>query len=283
MGLEIRKIAVHDNISFRTEVEILNELFGMNYRGFQAGNCPVGRHGDTVVWFPKMAKYRDGKPHPARKGGWINVLLDGDNIRMYTEDNSIENDNFWDVIHITFGKLQDGKYHYLGTHVKRKTPNFPYDAMFECISTELDLKKWDANPPKIEFDDEDDPVEAEAKIPKLCKEQLLRLALQHEKLKPEEVVSEKASKRIKRDPVISKYAKVRAAGFCELCGKPAPFVNKSGEPFLETHHIIPLAESGADTIENTVALCPNCHRKMHLLADPDDVKKLKAVYKCQLT
>ena len=32
-----------------------------------------------------------------------------------------------------------------------------------------------------------------------------------------------------------------------------------------------------DTIDNVVALCPNCHRKMHELNDKDDIKKLKMV------
>ena len=31
----------------------------------------------------------------------------------------------------------------------------------------------------------------------------------------------------------------------------------------------------ADSIDNTVALCPNCHRKMHVVDDPNDVLFLK--------
>jgi len=26
---------------------------------------------------------------------------------------------------------------------------------------------------------------------------------------------------------------------------------------------VPLSEGGEDTLENAIALCPNCHRKMH--------------------
>jgi 5-methylcytosine-specific restriction protein A len=36
-----------------------------------------------------------------------------------------------------------------------------------------------------------------------------------------------------------------------------------------------LSAGGADTIENTVALCPNCHRKMHVLDAKGDRKKLR--------
>ncbi|WP_456386557.1 HNH endonuclease [Profundibacter sp.] len=55
-----------------------------------------------------------------------------------------------------------------------------------------------------------------------------------------------------------------ANGICEGCGNNAPFISKKdGTPFLEVHHVKPLAEEGDDTVENTLALCPNCHRKSH--------------------
>jgi len=77
-----------------------------------------------------------------------------------------------------------------------------------------------------------------------------------------------------RDQNVSEYAKSCADGLCQLCGKPAPFKDKSGEPYLETHHIIWLSAGGADSVENTIALCPNCHRKMHVVNAPSDVRVL---------
>ena len=68
-------------------------------------------------------------------------------------------------------------------------------------------------------------------------------------------------------------------GKCELCRQPAPFQKKNGEPYLETHHIIWLAKGGEDTVNNTVALCPNCHKKMHSLNLQSDVKQLKEAIK----
>ncbi|WP_342025552.1 HNH endonuclease [Cytobacillus pseudoceanisediminis] len=51
-----------------------------------------------------------------------------------------------------------------------------------------------------------------------------------------------------------------------------PFQAKKGKPYLETH-IIWLANGGDDTFENTVYICPNCHRKMHAWNLLDYVKK----------
>lgn len=78
------------------------------------------------------------------------------------------------------------------------------------------------------------------------------------------------SKTYERNPYVTEFAKRRANGICQLCDKPAPFKNKSGKPYLETHHIEWLSNGGSDTIENTVALCPNCHRKMHIVNDEND-------------
>lgn len=71
-------------------------------------------------------------------------------------------------------------------------------------------------------------------------------------------------------PWVAEHAKRRANGKCELCQEPAPFNRKDGSPYLETHHIVWLANGGADTIENTVALCPNCHKRMHVINSEAD-------------
>lgn len=59
-------------------------------------------------------------------------------------------------------------------------------------------------------------------------------------------------------------ALLRAEGNCEGCKQPAPFNRQSdGSPYLEVHHRIPLSIGGEDTLENVIALCPNCHRRSH--------------------
>lgn len=67
-----------------------------------------------------------------------------------------------------------------------------------------------------------------------------------------------------RNPYVFAAVLIRADGICEKCGNLAPFRRRSdGSPYLEVHHIVPLASGGLDTIENALALCPNCHRAAH--------------------
>lgn len=67
-----------------------------------------------------------------------------------------------------------------------------------------------------------------------------------------------------RDPAVRAWALRRADGRCEACGVRAPFELADGTPYLEVHHLRRLADGGPDTLENTAALCPNCHREVHL-------------------
>lgn len=68
----------------------------------------------------------------------------------------------------------------------------------------------------------------------------------------------------KRNPDVVIEVLNRANGFCENCKKAAPFLRaKDKSPYLEVHHTLPLSKGGRDTIDNAVALCPNCHREAH--------------------
>ena len=78
----------------------------------------------------------------------------------------------------------------------------------------------------------------------------------------------------KRDPAIAETAKIRAKGRCQLCGA-IPFLDKKYHPYLEVHHVVWLADGGPDILENVVALCPNCHRKMHVNPDVNEIEILK--------
>lgn len=67
-----------------------------------------------------------------------------------------------------------------------------------------------------------------------------------------------------RNPHVVAAVLERASGRCEDCGSSAPFKRRSdGTPYLEVHHKVKLADAGEDTVENAMAVCPNCHRKAH--------------------
>jgi 5-methylcytosine-specific restriction protein A len=84
--------------------------------------------------------------------------------------------------------------------------------------------------------------------------------------------------KIDRDQFVKVAVNDRAIGFCELCGHKAPFTKKDGSPYLEVHHIVTLKENGPDTIYNAIALCPNCHRKMHYATEKiKETEKVKIV------
>lgn len=80
-----------------------------------------------------------------------------------------------------------------------------------------------------------------------------------------------------RDPYLKQMVKRIADGKCQYCGNDAPFNDKQGEPYLEAHHVVRLADGGRDSIDNVVAICPNCHRKMHVLNDEVDTIILEGV------
>ena len=70
-------------------------------------------------------------------------------------------------------------------------------------------------------------------------------------------------RRYIRDAAVVSAAQLRAQGACEHCRRPAPFLTAAAVPFLEVHHLQPLAQHGPDSLSNVLALCPNCHRMAH--------------------
>lgn len=68
----------------------------------------------------------------------------------------------------------------------------------------------------------------------------------------------------RRNPDVVAERLHQARGACEKCKQAASFNRRAdGRPYLEVHHKKPLSEGGLDNVDNTIALCPNCHREMH--------------------
>ena len=71
----------------------------------------------------------------------------------------------------------------------------------------------------------------------------------------------------KRSGDIRNYVLARAKGHCQGCSAPAPFVRIDGSQYLEPHHLRRVSDGGPDHPAFVIALCPNCHRRVHASAD----------------
>ena len=152
----------------------------------------------------------------------------------------------------------------------------------ECEKADRNAQRFDGQIPSdlpnnhwsiTGFDKEELQEKEEKEANSLDDSELFEKAKEHGNSKPKGRISTTSS--YVRDTYIAEASKRRAKGVCQLCGQPAPFNDKKGNPYLESHHIIWLSEGGADTLENTAALCPNCHKKMHIVNDIKDVNKLQ--------
>ncbi len=74
-----------------------------------------------------------------------------------------------------------------------------------------------------------------------------------------------------RNANVRRSVLARAKGRCEFCDEQG-FVTPSGAIYLETHHIVPLAEGGPDTVKNVVALCANDHARAHFSLEGDPMR-----------
>lgn len=74
-----------------------------------------------------------------------------------------------------------------------------------------------------------------------------------------------------RDPSVRLRVLKRSGGVCELTNVPG-FMMANGRVYLETHHIIPLSEGGADTDANVIALTADAHRQVHYGLDRDNLR-----------
>jgi hypothetical protein len=57
---------------------------------------------------------------------------------------------------------------------------------------------------------------------------------------------------------------LHTSNYCrECCAEAALFSQKNGQPYPEVHHFKRLVDGGSNIVTNAIALCPNCHRKLH--------------------
>lgn len=87
-------------------------------------------------------------------------------------------------------------------------------------------------------------------------------------------------KRVERNQALSRMAK-RVHGYvCEACGFDFEAVyGEIGHKFIEAHHLLPVSKRVGAIVETDpkadfAVLCSNCHRMVHRLEDPGDIRSL---------
>lgn len=210
------------------------------------------------------------------------ISLDKKKLKRWTERNvdlHTKKSNSFDLYHVCRGLYQGEKPTPLKDILKKG--DFPYlDLKIDDIAEENDseeisenIDSMDSKKSEYEGTDINDNGKDIGKNSTTLQKEVLR---EKAKKAPKTAkVSEVTTKVYVRDEYVAEYAKMRANGICQLCEEEAPFKDQHGKPYLESHHIDWLSEGGEDSIENTVALCPNCHKKMHVLNLDSDVAKLK--------
>ena len=109
-------------------------------------------------------------------------------------------------------------------------------------------------------------VEAEPPPPGVTLEELRRLAFAAATA-PSQAPSQGKRNVYQRSQDVRNYVLARANGKCEGCGTAAPFLRSDGTPYLEPHHLRRVSDGGPDHPAHVIALCPNCHRRVHVGAD----------------
>src|SRR5262249_34191809 len=84
---------------------------------------------------------------------------------------------------------------------------------------------------------------------------------------PSQPSSQSVRNVYQRSRDVRNYVLARANGNCEGCALPAPFFRSDGDGYLEPHHLRRLSDGGPDHPAHVIALCPNCHRRVHFGAD----------------
>jgi len=199
----------------------------------------------------------------------------GDQSADSTQNKTLANSQTNGVAIHLFEVWEDRKYTYSGEVVL--SGEIYYDKQPDANGDErkvvvFPLRLLDGSVPTVTHEQVDAIAQVKARIAKKLTDE--EIAIRAKRAKKKSGTRQVTSTQHERNPWVAENAKRKAAGICQLCEKPAPFINKKGQPYLETHHVVWMSKGGEDTPENTVALCPNCHKRMHVLDDPKDIQKL---------
>lgn len=91
--------------------------------------------------------------------------------------------------------------------------------------------------------------------------------------------------KYKRNILEVKKAKIKSNWTCENDDNHITFINNyDKKPFIEAHHLIPMATQGLfeysiDFADNIICLCPTCHKRIHYGVKTDKSEMISKFYK----
>ena len=113
-------------------------------------------------------------------------------------------------------------------------------------------------------------ISSDAEIDDIELDKLYNLAKQASPDNPKRATDTEGTRSYTRSSVVKEFALREAEGVCQGCKDSAPFRDEEGEPYLQVHHLRRLSDQGPDDPDNVMALCPNCHMRVHHGADGDE-------------
>ncbi|PKE38758.1 HNH endonuclease [Macrococcoides caseolyticum] len=108
--------------------------------------------------------------------------------------------------------------------------------------------------------------------------------IKNPEIRPEPIIVNNI-KRYRRNLLEVRKAKDFASYLCEYDNKHLTFENNfDNNPYIEAHHLIPMATQGLfqyniDFADNIICLCPNCHRRIHYGVKSDKSEMVQKFYK----
>lgn len=234
-----------------------------NYRAYQAiarGVVTPARH-SSIILFVTREKQRTAQKYEDRLEG--NRLYWEGPTDHFAEKRIVNAVDSGDEIHLFYRDRHHSEFRYYGplrlleADTRLTSPSsFVFTLASEAFAT---------TPPEATTQDRLDTTIRISRLWHQPLEQLRRKAFAQEASKSGARSSSR--KAYPRSEVIKVYVRRRAKGRCEGCGAPAPFFDFDGIPYLEPHHVERLADDGLDHPLCVIALCPNCHTRVHRGAD----------------
>lgn len=236
------------------EAYVGNSSPSWNYKGVMF--LDTNQSGETLgrMYLVTSQQYEEIRDQEGRSAMWYDKEVDlgeylGVPIRAITSKER-------KIVSIASSKYQD----VVEAGIKEAYPEkneAEIEAYLEKIfGYEVEINEWEET---LKAKWEDAIIQAK-KLSIKEREQLLAQAPK----KPRRIIT--TTTHIEYSPVIIAQRLALAEGKCEKCGKKAPFINPTdGMPYLEVHHIKAIKDGGEDILDNTIALCPNCHREVHLV------------------